>query len=366
MTARPRVLLCAATRIRERYVTEPDLIRLSAFADFSAVASEGAQRPGGTGWEWGGPSEDPADRARLLGAIGDADALIVCHGAPRVDEEILATASRLRLIGELEGDRFANRIDVAAAAARGIRVTDTTHGSSLPVAEWALGLILVGLRNAGAHFRRLASGEGYRTHERPEEDPGWRFSELTGARVGLVGLGHIGRRLNELLRPFRCDVSVHDPYVAKEVALACGVRLTSLERVLAENDVVVCCASITPRTHRMLGAAQLDLLRPDSVFVNVSRGAIVDPDALIVRAKRGDGVRIAIDVFDPEPIPPESEIRRLPNVFVTPHIASFSRLCGPRFFTFMVDELERFFRGDETMFDITPRVLANRRGTPPG
>lgn len=67
-------------------------------------------------------------------------------------------------------------------------------------------------------------------------------------------------------------------------------------------------------------------------------------------------------MFDPEPIPADSEVRQLPNVFLSPHIASFSQLCGPRFFTFMVDELERFFGGHETMFDITPRGLANRRG----
>ena len=75
---------------------------------------------------------------------------------------MLDAAPRLRLIGELEGDRFANRIDVEAAAERGIRVTDTTHGSSLPVAEWALALMLIGLRNAGAQFRRLIAGEEFR------------------------------------------------------------------------------------------------------------------------------------------------------------------------------------------------------------
>jgi phosphoglycerate dehydrogenase-like enzyme len=223
--------------------------------------------------------------------------------------------------------------------------------------------VLVGLRNAGAHFRRLIADDYY-SPWRDHSDPGWRMSELTGRRVGLIGLGHIGRRLVELLRPFRCDVWVTDPYVPKEVALASGVRLTGLDRVLADSEVVVCCAPLTPKTHRMIGARELELLRPGGVFVNVSRGAIVDPDALVARAKRGD-VRFALDVFDPEPIPRESEIRHLPNVFLSPHIASFSRECGPRFFSFMVDELERHFGGHETLYDITPRVLANRHGGEP-
>ena len=356
---RPRVLICANKDVRERYVVGEAVGRLDALAEWEWLPSEGVcTKPG----VWGGPSEDPADAERLRGNVGDVDALVVCHGSPLIDGSVLAAAPKLRLVGELEGDRFANRIDVPACAARGVRVVDTTHGSSLPVAEWALGLVLVGLRNAGAHFRRLIADDYY-TPWKDHSDPGWRMSELTGRRVGLIGLGHIGRRLVELLKPFRCDVWVHDPYVPKEVALASGVRLTSLEHVM-DCDVVVCCAPLTPKTRRMVGAREIGLLRPGTVFVNVSRGAIVDPDALTQRAKQGD-VRFALDVFDPEPIPADAEVRHLPNVFLSPHIASFSRECGPRFFSFMVDELERFFGGHETLYDITPRVLANRHGGDP-
>ena len=128
------------------------------------------------------------------------------------------------------------------------------------------------------------------------------------------------------------------------------------------TEVVVCSAPLTPRTQGMLGAAELALLQPDSVFVNVSRGAIVDSDALVARLKRGDGVRAALDVFDPEPIPAEHEIRRLPNVFLTPHIAGSNAESRPRFFSLMVDELERFFHGHHPRYELTDRTLANRRG----
>jgi D-3-phosphoglycerate dehydrogenase len=93
--------------------------------------------------------------------VGPFDALIIAHGEPMVDAAVLEAAPRLRLIGELEGDRFAHRIDVEVAAARGVRLVDTTHGSTLPVGEWALGLILVSLRNAAEHYRRLIAGEEY-------------------------------------------------------------------------------------------------------------------------------------------------------------------------------------------------------------
>jgi phosphoglycerate dehydrogenase-like enzyme len=354
--SRPRVLLCFNQSVRERYIKPDEIERLESFADWEWLQSEGVSTQPGV---WGGPSEDPADTERLRNKLSEGfDALIVCHGAPYIDGQVLDSAPRVRIVGELEGDRFSNRVDAPACAERGVRVVDTTHGSSLPVAEWALALMLIGLRNGAYHYRRLIGGEEY---QRSFDDPGFRTGELTDRTVGLIGLGHIGRRLIELLEPFRCRVLVHDPYVPKEVALAMGVQLTSLEHVLADPDVVVCCAPLTPRTRRMIGARELDLLKPDTVFVNVSRGAIVDPDALIERARRGD-IRVSLDVFDPEPIPAGSPIRDLPNVFLSPHIAGVTAACGPRFFRFMLDELERFFGGHETMFDITPRVLANRRG----
>jgi phosphoglycerate dehydrogenase-like enzyme len=357
-TTRPRVLICANTATRNEIVSGEGLARLESFADWEWLPSEGVcTRPG----VWGGPSDDPADAERLRAKIGEADILLVCHGSPYIDDAMLDAAPKLKLIGELEGDRFANRIDVEAAAARGIRVTDTTHGSSLPVAEWALALSIIGLRNAGAQFRRLIAGDEFR---RSKDDYGYVHGELTGQTVGLIGLGHIGRRFIELLGPFRCKVLVHDPYVPKELALAMGVHLTSLERVMSDGQIVVCTAPLTPATHRMIGAKELEYLQSDAVFVNVSRGAIVDPDALYERAKRGD-IRVSLDVFDPEPIPAASPIRQLTNVFLSPHIAGVTAACRPRFFSFMVDEIEAFLAGHETMFDLSPRVMANRRGNQP-
>jgi phosphoglycerate dehydrogenase-like enzyme len=357
VTDRPRVLVACNSTVHDEYLSGEGVARLEALADWEWLPCEGTSS--NTPDRWGGPSTDPADTNRLRDKLAEGfDALIVCHGSPYVDASVLDGAPRLKLIGELEGDRFANRIDVDAAVEHGVTVVDTTHGSSLPVAEWALALMIIGLRNAGAQFRRLIGGEEFR---RSPDDPGFRLGELSDRTVGLIGLGHIGRRLIELLEPFRCRVLVHDPYVVKEVALAMHVELTSLERVLSETEVVVCTAPLTPRTRGMLGAAELDLLEPDTVFVNVSRGAIVDSDALIARARRND-IRVSLDVFDPEPIPAGSPIRDLPNVFLSPHIAGVTAACRPRFFSFMVDELERFFGGHETLFDITASTLANRRG----
>ena len=121
----------------------------------------------------------------------------------------------------------------------------------------------------------------------------------------------------------------------------------------------------TPATEGMLGEAELARLRPGAVFVSVSRGKVTDPDALIERLKQDDIVA-GLDVFNPEPVPSDSEILQLPNVFLSPHIGAFGGPAGQHgFFSLMVDELHRFFHGHETQFDLTPRVQANRTGADP-
>jgi phosphoglycerate dehydrogenase-like enzyme len=237
-------------------------------------------------------------------------------------------------------------------------VVDTTNGGSYPVAEWALALMLISVWNAGQQFRRLIADE---LVVRPRTDFGYIHSELTGKKVGLIGCGYIARRLIEFLRPFGCDIKVYDPYIPKEIPDLLGVLLTSLDTVLSASEVVVCLVPLTPGTRGMLGKHELDLLPSGSVFVNVSRGAVVDSAALIERLRRGDIVA-GLDVFDPEPIPVGSEIRQLPNVFVTPHIAGSGAAVWPRLASLMIDELERFFAGHETFYDLSPRALANRRG----
>src|SRR5258708_19166053 len=113
-------------------------------------------------------------------------------------------------------------------------------------------------RQGGEFFRSMNAGEWRPHHSSPRFE---RF-ELTGKRVGMIGLGIIGRRLVQLLEPFHCEMSAHDPYVPKEVADVLGVQLTSLDHVLADSDVIVCVAPITPKTRPMVGPLELALIKP--------------------------------------------------------------------------------------------------------
>ena len=219
----------------------------------------------------------------------------------------------------------------------------------------ALALILISLRNAGAAFRRIIA------EETPGSEKRNMRGMLTGKRVGFIGCGHMGRRLISFLQPFNTDIWVYDPYLSRDIAEIVGFTQTSLDNILSKCDVIVCLAPLTPGTKGMIGKRELDLIRPGSAFVNVSRGAIVDSNALIERLKKGD-ITAGIEAFDPEPIPSDSEIIHLPNVFLSPHFSGITGDDYPHFFNLMVDELHRFFQGHETWFNLTPQSLANRKG----
>lgn len=349
---RKQVGLACRWEIRRSYVNDEDLARLGDVADFCFEAFD--IEPA----DIGPVSRDGDEEARLARFASELDVLIVCHGGPYVGPNVIAAAQHLSLIGDLEGDRFGYRIDVAAAEQRGVIVVDTSHGSSLPTAEWALGLALIGRRNAGALFRTMIAHEPSLPHAQ-RSGLGYEDAELHGKAIGMIGFGHIGRHLTTLLRPFDVDIAVFDPFAPRELADACGVDFGSLETILA-RDVVFVLVPHTPATDQMLGVEELARLRSGSVLVNVSRGRVIDCDALIRRLERQDMVA-CLDVFDPEPIPLSSRILDLPNVFLTPHIAGYTKESRQRFFALMVDECLRHFAGLEPHSPLTSANVRSAR-----
>jgi phosphoglycerate dehydrogenase-like enzyme len=355
---RPTVGLACSEPIFATYIDPADVRRLETRADFVfqpfSLDSNGL-RP---------VPRDSAAEDSLARFAASLDVLVVAHGCPFVSDDVLRQATRLSLLGELEGDRFAHRLSVDAAAARGLTVVDTSHGSSWPTAEWALALALIGLRNAGALFRRIIAHQpGFRGGVRPRSGPGYDGAELSGKQVGLIGFGHLGRRLAELLGPFGTDIVAYDPFVPRELAAAYGITFGPLAAVMA-RDVVFTLVPLTRGTAGMIGAKELSLLRPGAVFVNVSRGAVVDSQALIGRLADGD-VIACLDVFDPEPLPVDSPIVDFPNVFLSPHVAGVTEESRRRFFALMVSEIIRHLDGLEPLTELTPHVVSLRLNRPP-
>ncbi len=332
---KPKVLVDA-----DRWTLAEDLQRLGEVSDLVGVQE---------------PLDDAAFIAALQGCVG----VIRLGGrTPDLSREILDACPELRIVG-LRSDRFGSGIDFDVAETSGITVIDAdNYASAHPVAEWDLALMLLCLRNAGAVYQQMISStETWADCGNADFVNG----ELTGRRVGLVGCGHVGRRLIELLAPFRVDLLVCDPYLPDGTAVALGIRRGSLDEVLRHADLLVLQTPHTPKTEGMIGERELDLLGRGKILINCSRGKVLDQDALIRRLQAGDLIA-GLDVFDPEPLPSDSPLRTLPNVFLTPHIAWHAQNAFHRYFRYTAEDFIRYFRNEPLQFRLTRRMVEIRNG----
>ncbi len=295
-------------------------------------------------------------RKRLDGVTG---IIRLGHRLPELDAQLLQQAPDLRIVG-VRSDRFGRGIDLQAAQQLGIRVVDTDNiASSQPVAEWDLALMLLCLRNAGAVYRQMMASE--ETWANAGNDD-FIHGELTGKAVGLIGCGHVGQRLVELLEPFHTDLRVFDPYVDDEVVSRLNLqRSPSLGSLLDHADVLVVQVPHTPLTEGLIGEAELERLGDGKILINCSRGKVLDQVALVERLRSGRLIA-GLDVFDPEPLPADSQLRSMPNVFCTPHIAWYAPHAFHRYFTTMVDQFVLFARGEPLQFELTQRMVDIRHG----
>ncbi|MBT3343631.1 MAG: hypothetical protein HN712_08325 [Gemmatimonadetes bacterium] len=278
---------------------------------------------------------------------------------PELDASVLAAADDLEIVG-VRSDRFGRGIDLDVAHQRGICVIDTDNiASAHPVAEWDLALMLLCLRNAGAVYRQMMASTERWAHAGNEA---FTHGELTGKAVGLIGCGHVGQRLIELLAPFHTRLRVFDPYLDAAIADRLQLqRVDTLEALLDHADILVVQVPHTPRTEGLIGAAELERLGEGKILVNCSRGKVIDQVALIERLKTGRLIA-GLDVFDPEPLPADSELRSMPNVFCTPHIAWYAPHAFHRYFASMVDEFVRHAGGEPLRFELTQRMVDIRHG----
>lgn len=253
---------------------------------------------------------DGADRAQLLSAIVDADALLV-RSATKVDAEALAAATRLKVVARA-GVGLDN-VDVRAATQSGVMVVNAPTSNIVSAAELAVALMLAAARHVSPAHAALRNGE-------------WKRSKYTGIElyektVGIVGLGRIGVLVAQRLSAFGMTVIAYDPYVQAGRAAQMGVRLVDLNTLLAESDFMSVHLPKTPETLGLIGDEQLHQVRPSLVLVNAARGGIVDEAALYAALKEGRVAAAGLDVFATEPCT-DSPLFELDNVVATPHLGA--------------------------------------------
>ncbi|MFF3849489.1 C-terminal binding protein [Streptomyces sp. NPDC002328] len=247
----------------------------------------------------------PAEAVERLVAEHRPDGILTCW-AP-VSAAAIDASPELRIVARL-GVGLDN-IAVDAATERGVWVTNVPDYCVEEVSDHAVGMVLAWTRGLARYDREVRAGRW---------DPaGARLRRLSTLTCGVVGYGRIGRATARKLGAFGCRVLAHDPHAPKDAA---GVELTDLEDLLRRSDVVILHVPLTPATHHLVGAEQLALMRPGGLLVNVSRGGLVDTDAVTESLAAGHLDGAALDVLETEPRVP-ARLLAQPGALLTPHIA---------------------------------------------
>ncbi|HVM28256.1 MAG TPA: phosphoglycerate dehydrogenase [Mycobacteriales bacterium] len=253
---------------------------------------------------------DGADRAALLPALADADAVLI-RSATQVDDEALAAAPRLKVVARA-GIGLDN-VDVRAATARGVMVVNAPQSNIVSAAEQAVALLLACARNLAPANAALKAGKWQRSK--------WTGVEVADKTVGIVGLGRIGVLFAQRMSAFGTTLIAYDPYVAPARAAQIGVRLVSLEELLQHSDFISIHLPKTPETTGLIGEKELRLVKPSVRFVNAARGGLVDEQALADAIADGRVAGAGIDVFASEPTT-ESPLFAFDSVVVAPHLGA--------------------------------------------
>lgn len=295
-------------------------------------------------------TEDPSP-ASVWAALPEAFAVI---GQPDLPAEALARAPGLRAVLNVEGNFFPN-VDYQEAHRRGIHVLGCGPAYAQAVAEHSLGLALDLCRGISAADRRFRAGT-----EVYAADGCLDSVLLSGADVGMIGYGLLGRAAHRLLQPFRPTLRVYDPWLPDRVLEEAGVRPASLAETLSRSRVVFVFATVTTESRSMLGAEQLSLLPDGARLVVVSRAAVVDLPALVDEVRSGR-VLAAVDVWPEEPVPADAEVRTLEGLVLSAHRAGGIPQALLSIGDMVLDDLAQIERGlPPARMQVAARELVGR------
>lgn len=280
-------------------------------------------------------AEGEPQTAALAAALAEAE--IICSvyaGTP----DLMQRTPRLRWF-----HTFAAGIDQYVRwgyLEREIAFTNGSGPTVIPIAEYVLMTLLVLAKSAAGYVRQQQDGVWQRL-------PG---QELRGKTVGIVGLGQIGSEAARLAKAFGCRVigSRRSATEAREDVDGVDLLLPpgELPRLLAESDFVVLAAPATPETAALINAETLRRMKRTAFVINIARGSLVDEAALLDAIKSETIAGAALDVFEPEPLPDQSELWRTPQVLVTPHISNASEHSSRRHVDLFLDNLQRYLAGE--------------------
>jgi len=292
------------------------------------------------------------DEDKVIQLIEDAEGILTCWGTPKITEKILKAGAKLRIICHAAGTvkPYIDKDAMDIIWEKDIVVTNTAVALGIGVAEFALGMIIVTLKKV--FFMRDEIEEG-------------KWSEIANrvgvidpfnVTIGVIGGGYCGSHLIKLLRNFEVEIYLYDPYKDEEECKRMGAKKVELEYLLSHSDVITLHAPNISQNDKMIDQKGIKQIKDGAVFINTSRGMLVDEEVLIEELKTGR-FYACLDVTHPEPPAPDNPLRNMKNVFLTPHIAGHAANGMKRQGQYAVDELERFFKGESLKYRIRKDVF---------
>ena len=285
------------------------------------------------------PDDRLYSRDALIEAAAGADAIIPCHTERFSAEVIARLPASVRIIANFSVGF--DHVDVEAAKGRGLVVTNTPEVLSDATAELTILLMLGAARRAGEGERLV------RTRTWRDWSPSFMVgTQVSGKRLGIVGLGRVGRVTARRARGFDMEIHYHDLQRLPSDLEAGAIYHPTPEDLMPHCDFLAFHCVATPQTRKMLNAERIALLPDGAIVVNASRGAVIDDEALIAALKSGKVAAAGLDVYNNEPdIHPE--YRELPNTFLMPHIGSATKETRDAMGFRALDNLDAFFAGRE-------------------
>ncbi|MFJ7240847.1 2-hydroxyacid dehydrogenase [Streptomyces olivaceus] len=269
--------------------------------------------------------------------LADADAVLVL-GHERITEQSIPASGRLRHVARFGAGYDA--VDTEACARHGVLVTNAPDAVRRPVADSVVALLYALAHHLVVKDRLVREG---RWAERGD----WRGPGLTGATVGIVGLGGIGLETARRVRAQGLRVLGYNRSDRSREAAEAGVETAPLDEVLRNSDYVVVAVAANPGTRHLVGERELALMRPGARLVNVSRGMVVDEDALVARLADGRLAGAGLDVFTEEPLDPDSPLTSLDNVVLAPHSLCWTDRYTDAVSTSVMASITAVSRGEE-------------------
>jgi phosphoglycerate dehydrogenase-like enzyme len=277
-----------------------------------------------------------------------ADAEIICSGwgMMKMDEDFLAAAPCLKAV--FYGAGSVRGFVTDAFWDRSILLTSVWAANGVPVAEWTVAMIVLTTHKA---FQANRITKEKRTFARAEKTRG-----LYRAKIGLIGVGMVGRKVLELLKRYEVTCYTCDPYLAEKEVKRLGATPIELDEMFRTCDVVSLHAANLPSTEHMIRGHHFSSMKDGAAFINTARGRIVKEDEMIQELKAGR-IFACIDVTDPEPPASESPLYDLPNVFLTPHLTGAVGDECRRMGALVVEEVRRYCAGEAPAYPVAQEMM---------